>query len=322
MAAATNDGVTLIGNDANHQSLYASTSGNDTLEAGGGYSDYLYGGGGVDTLIGGSGSDTFVLSSDPASGSTIEGGSGTNVLRMYSGDISGATVSGIQELDSNTVTLTATQLAGFSTLNSYNGSIMQIYTAGAGTYDLSSMSTSSWIILQAATNDGTTLIGNDANYSILKASASGDDTLQAGSGANTNLYGGGGYVTYKFGSSFGGDTIFNGYAGSQTTASGEVDFLGGTTDENLWFQQSGNDLQINLLGTSDQITLSNWFGSNAKAQVEKFTADGLTLDSQVSSLVSAMATYAAANSSFNPTTATSMPTDTTLQSAIASAWHS
>jgi hypothetical protein len=34
-----------------------------------------------------------------------------------------------------------------------------------------------------------------------------------------------------------------------------------------------------------------------------------------------MATYAAANPSFNPTTAVQMPADTTLQNAITAAWH-
>jgi hypothetical protein len=84
--------------------------------------------------------------------------------------------------------------------------------------------------------------------------------------------------------------------------------------------QSGNNLQIDLLGTSDQINISNWF-SSAGAQVHSFHADdGLTLDSQVSSLVSAMATYQSNNSGFNPTTA-SISTDSTLQGAIAAAWH-
>ena len=100
-----------------------------------------------------------------------------------------------------------------------------------------------------------------------------------------------------------------------------MDFLGGTTDENLWFQQNGNDLEVDLLGTSDKITIHNWYAGSAGAQVEKFTADGLTIDSQISTLVSAMATYSAANSSFDPTTASAMPTDTTLQSAITSSWH-
>ena len=62
--------------------------------------------------------------------------------------------------------------------------------------------------------------------------------------------------------------------------------------------------------------------SNARAQTQSFaTADGLKLDSQVAQLGSAMATYSAANPGFDPTTATQMPSDSGVQSAVAAAWH-
>jgi hypothetical protein len=73
--------------------------------------------------------------------------------------------------------------------------------------------------------------------------------------------------------------------------------------------------------TSNQVTLDNWF-SNTGSQTSEITADGLKLDSQVANIVTAMATYASNNPSFNATTATSMPTNTTLQNAIAASWHS
>ena len=208
MFAATNDGVTLIGNDADYEGLHASTSGNDTLEAGGGNYDYLYDGGGVDTLIGGSGSDTFVLSGTTTTGTTIEGGTGTSTLKIYSGDISGATISGVQTLQAYNVTLTADELAGFTTLTPDYYSSGVINTAGAGTYDLAGKSSSEFD-MYAATNDGVTLIGNDADYEGLYGSTSGNDTLEAGGGNYDRLYGGGGYDTYKFNSSFGQDTVYN-----------------------------------------------------------------------------------------------------------------
>jgi len=37
--------------------------------------------------------------------------------------------------------------------------------------------------------------------------------------------------------------------------------------------------------------------------------------------VSAMASFGAAHTAFNPATASAMPTDTTLQNVIAAAWH-
>jgi Ca2+-binding RTX toxin-like protein len=169
---------------------------------------------------------------------------------------------------------------------------------------------------------------NSTFLSSLKLGASGNDTLNGttgndtfyGSPGNDVMNGDGGYDSYNIGKNVVTTTINNAISGG-TAANGEIDFLSGISDENLWFQQSGNNLEIERLGTTSQITISGWFGSNASAQVEKLTAGGLTLDNQVSQLVSAMATYAANNSGFNPATATSMPTDSTLQNAIAAAWH-
>lgn len=76
-----------------------------------------------------------------------------------------------------------------------------------------------------------------------------------------------------------------------------------------------------MLGTTNSITVSNWYTGTAN-QIEQFsTTDGMKLDSQLAQLVTAMASYAANNSGFNPTSATVMPTDTTLQTAITAAWH-
>jgi hypothetical protein len=47
----------------------------------------------------------------------------------------------------------------------------------------------------------------------------------------------------------------------------------------------------------------------------------MKLDTHVAQLVSAMAAYSAANPGFDPTTATQMPTDPGVQSAVAAAWH-
>jgi hypothetical protein len=170
------------------------------------------------------------------------------------------------------------------------------------------------------TSADVTLIGNDQNGQIL-VGGTGNDTLVAGTGNDQTLYGGSGATTYQFGSSFGQDTVYNGYA---STTNGAINFTSasGITDENLWFQQSGNDLVIDLLGTTDQIDVSGWFSGNAGDQVQAIHAGGLTLDTQVAQLVSAMASYGAANSGFNPQTATAMPTDSTLQGAITAAWHS
>jgi hypothetical protein len=103
----------------------------------------------------------------------------------------------------------------------------------------------------------------------------------------------------------------------------DLDFTGGITDQNLWFLHSGNNLQIDILGSNTSVTVNNWFSSSSPDQLQEVMAGGLKIDSQVSQLVQAMATYSSNNPSFNPTSSgASMPNDTTLQSAIAASWHS
>lgn len=164
--------------------------------------------------------------------------------------------------------------------------------------------------------------GNTININSTSDTVSGSgDTINIASGITT-VISGGGSDAYEFAATFGQDAINNLANGSATTANGQVGFASGVTDEKLWFQKSGNNLLVDLLGTTDQITIDNWYGTNAGAQVQTFTAGSLKLDTQVASLVNAMATYAAAHTGFNPQTATAMPTDTTLQNAIAASWHS
>src|SRR5260370_18170852 len=121
-----------------------------------------------------------------------------------------------------------------------------------------------------------------------------------------------------------GHTAINNLASDGVTGSnGEVDFGTGITDQKLWLVRNGNDLQIDLMGTTHNITISNWFGSNSRAQVQSFnTADGMKLDTQVGQLVSAMATYSTSHSGFDPTQVTQLPNDPTLQNAATAAWYS
>jgi hypothetical protein len=101
-----------------------------------------------------------------------------------------------------------------------------------------------------------------------------------------------------------------------------LDFTGGITDQNLWFLQSGNDLKIDILGTSTGVTATGWFSGSAN-QFQEITAGGLNIDTQVSQLVQAMATYSANNPGFDPTSSshTAVPTDASLQNSVAAAWH-
>jgi len=147
------------------------------------------------------------------------------------------------------------------------------------------------------------------------------NTLDGAGGLDT-LTGNGGYDTYLFKSGYGSLTVVNSVSGG-SSSSGELDFGSGLTAQNLWFVQSGQDLVIDVLGTSDKVTVKGWFGTNGSAKLSEIkTADGKEIDSGLSQLVTAMATYQAGHTGFNPIAAsTTMPTDTSLQSTIATAWH-
>ncbi len=118
-----------------------------------------------------------------------------------------------------------------------------------------------------------------------------------------------------------GQTVI-GVQGAAGTAN-DLDFTGGLTDQNLWFVQSGNDLKIDILGSTSSVTVGGWFSGNA-SQLQEISAGGLKIDSQVSQLVQAMATYSSNNPGFDPTSSavSSVPNDSGLQSAVSASWHS
>jgi hypothetical protein len=138
------------------------------------------------------------------------------------------------------------------------------------------------------------------------------------------LVGNGGYDTYQIGAGFGRVVINNAASNGASAPSGEVDFGARIQSNQLWFSQHGNDLEIDRLGRSDHLTIDGWYSADASSQIASFNiSDGLRLDSQVAQLVSAMATYSAANPAFDPTAATvhTLPNDSALQSSVAAAWH-
>ena len=250
-----------------------------------------------DTLIGGEG-DTTLFGS--VAGDTLEGGPGTTVASYASNDLA-------INLGAGTA-----MLAGGGASDTLIG-----ITDGAvsGTDDTVTSDSGSDVLY--STGSDNTLIGG-SGADTLSTSGTGD-TLVAGSGSSTLLATGTG-AYYDFGTDSSTASILNGASGA-TSAANTLDFGAGTNDEDLWFVQAGNDLDIDLVGTTKAVTVENWF-SNGGAQLSEISADGLELDSQFNQLISAMATYEAANPAFNAQTATAMPTDTSLQSVIANSWHS
>ena len=131
----------------------------------------------------------------------------------------------------------------------------------------------------------------------LLSGGKGDDELYGGEG-NDSLHGNGGNDTYHFSAGFGADTIVN-Y--DKSVDSTDVARFDDVSIEDLWFSRVSNrfsihdDLQINVVGTNDQVTIGVWYYSSDwqldKFEVESGTSTSVLLNSQVERLVAAMAAY-------------------------------
>ncbi len=127
-------------------------------------------------------------------------------------------------------------------------------------------------------NGADTLNGDDGNDLLI--GGAGDDTLKGGKGNDT----------YLFVKGAGIDTISE---NDSTTGNKDLlSFTGDIAPEQLWFRQTGSNLEVSIIGTSDKVTINNWYSSGAY-RVEQFeTANGQSLvDSQVQNLVNAMAAF-------------------------------
>lgn len=185
----------------------------------------------------------------------------------------------------------------------------------------------------AATNEGTDTILSSVSYTLpnavenlyltgggaINATGTTATNILSGNSGNNILTGGGGYDVYQFGRGGAQDRIVNSVGNS--SANGELDFGAGIATNQLWFKQSGNDLLISVMGTQDQVTVAGWFSSSAAKLSEIKTADGSMIDSGLTQLVQAMATYSTNHAGFDPTLVSQAPSDTTLQASMASAWH-
>lgn len=126
------------------------------------------------------------------------------------------------------------------------------------------------IVVGGAGDD--TLYGDRYYYSMAwgeEYSGTGNDTLDGGTG-NDFLAGGSGDDTYIFGLGYGQDTILE-HGGSDT-----ISFLTGVTPNDIKLQRRGDSLELSIIGTTDKLTISSYFSSNARA-VENVVFDDSTV---------------------------------------------
>ena len=90
---------------------------------------------------------------------------------------------------------------------------------------------------------------------------------------------------------------------TNNAAAGTLQFVSGIADNQLWFDRvegsgnlssTGNNLRVTIMGSTDTVTVNGEFNSStayAALGDHTLTGSGLVLDSQLSNLVSAMASF-------------------------------
>jgi len=230
-------------------------------------------------------------------------------------DISGNKIGG--EFTINT--FTSGQQTSSSVTTDSNGGFTVSWQSDDGTIRGRSFLSAS---IMDGTSAGDTLNG-DAKANVINGylgndtinGGAGDDVLNGGAG-NDTLVGGQGADEYDFGRSGGQDTI-NAY-----DTDGSVDKLvvgTGVGTSQLWFTQSGNDLVMNIVGSSDSVTVQNWYGgANQKLDRIQLANGTYATTSDVEALRSAM-------SAFNPPPLGQTTLDPTVAQALAptlaASWH-
>ena len=231
--------------------------GNDTLIGSSG-DDVLVGGAGYDVLYGGDGDDTFLVT-EGADFDAFNGGGGMD--RIVAAD--GVAVIGVQghlrpeySIDEIDGGATGAVIEGDRRANMLDFSATQLTNISG--------------IAGGGGND--TLIGTP-----------GADRLQGGLD-NDTLIGGAGDDVYVQTAGDGQDAIYES-EGSDTLR------FEGMDSTRLWFERSGGNLVVSVLGTTDQVSIVDWFNDQG-AHVEQFEAGNAYLaDSSVEALVAAMAAF-------------------------------
>ena len=133
----------------------------------------------------------------------------------------------------------------------------------------------------------------------------GNNLITGGKG-NDLLIGNAGNDSYVFAKGDGQDVVYDHDA---TRDNLDTLTFSDAKQTNLWFSKAGSDLRIDVLGSTDQVLVKDWYvggASGSDNHVERIkTADGKTLhDTDVDKLVQAMASFAppAATQTSWPTT--------------------
>ncbi|MDA7746284.1 hypothetical protein N8878_03005 [Psychromonas sp.] len=264
-------------------------TGSETVDIliGGAGNDTLSGEAGDDQLQGGNGDDIYLFASGDGA-DLIQDTDGSNTL-SFTGDITFSQVaSGLGKSGDNLVltvdggpdqvTIVNFFTVGNSTIETIEfesgGSLTAEQIFGAFGLTMPSSVESEFDNYIEGDNDENSLTGDITNDSI--AGLGGNDTLQGGLGDDL-LVGGRGDDTYLFASGDGQDVIDNTGGGMETLRfTGTIAF----SDVASGLLKSNDDLVLQVSGSTDQVTISNFFlgGDNIIDTIEFESGGSLTAD--------------------------------------------
>ncbi|HJU05429.1 MAG TPA: calcium-binding protein, partial [Nitrospiraceae bacterium] len=237
-------------------------NGNDVLWASGGNdrllggagNDNLFGGAGADTLMGGDGADTL----DGAAGEdTLMGGAGNDTYLVD--DVEDTVIEQANE-GTDTVKSAVSYVLGANVEN--------LILTGTGAINAT---------------------GNAQNNVLTGNSAA---NVLAGGKGNDTLKGDGGNDTYLFNRGDGQDKISE---NDRTPGNTDTVLFGADLSPlDLIVSRNVNDLRIAIYGSSDRLTISNWYGGAANQTEVIQAGNGQQLvNTQVEQLIQAMASFSA-----------------------------
>ncbi|MBX3340380.1 MAG: hypothetical protein KF711_02245 [Nitrospira sp.] len=305
---------------------------------GNGLDNVIIGNSAANQLVGGAGNDTYVIGSGDTVVEGINAGIDTvqssvthtlaanveNLTLIGTGAINGTGNALNNILVGNNATNTLTGGAGDDTYVVGTGdTVVEALNAGLDTVQ----STVTWTLganlenltlSGAAAINGTgntlanSLIGNAGNNVLM--GGDGNDTLSGGKG-NDVLNGGTGNDLFQVARGDGQDTI--------TDASGSSDrlsFASGINPLDLMLSQSANDLRIAVYGSTDQVTITNWYAGAAN-QIETVQAGNgqQLMSTQVNQLIQAMAGFTQQTGLSWDQAIAQRPQD--VQQILAANWH-
>lgn len=254
--------------------------------------DTIQGGEGSDTLFGAGGDDTFKAVDNHTASDTFNGGDGNDLILGNGGD--------------NTISVRSLTAANLiETIDGGAGHDRIIGSAFTDTIDLSTISVTSIEEIDGRGNDDV-IIGS-----------SGADVIKGGTG-NDILSGGAGDDTYVFGAGDGQDLIRNDDA---VSVNDRLLFGGNIVAGDVWFEHSGDNLVVSVLGSTDEVVFENWYTDPARTVDKIEASDGTVLmEAQIDLLVNAMASFTPSDGSGGGITSGSMPQS--VADVIAANWQS